>query len=455
MTTDVEHALTRAHERWEQLFGGAGEEAGRDEGVKLAAWRPPCWVRGVGVVLSMNLFETSTYKGPSADVVMVPASRVGEVEAALDEFAELVAGARRVGLRWGLKEGIGACLGVDEVHFEEGMLAPDLATVARRRRALATMEGRFEAVARRMREVYGLRLPRYLATFAAFWASLDALERQGAESLGRSPGGIMVWFEDDGLERRTRGGLDARLECRFRCDPPEMVTVMWGDSDGLHFGLWYDDPADPPTYVVHNYARDSAETWRDEEPTPLAVLAAAAKEAIEDPYREGEPPLALHAVREALGWFAEADRAALAADPPAPRWLSAPRIPTLGTFGPGLPADAGSIRVGDSYARHEAYRSQPGRVQKWIASARRECAEGRPAAALTFGLDLHWVDAEATREAARELLVAAYEALGRRAHAETIKVHYVHRDLGSVGVFLRRGESEGGEGEVGDGEGEG
>jgi hypothetical protein len=33
-------------------------------------------------------------------------------------------------------------------------------------------------------------------------------------------------------------------------------------------------------------------------------------------------------------------------------------------------------------------------------------------------------------------MVMAYEKLGRRAHAETAKIHYAHRDLASVGVFL-------------------
>ncbi|MCA9659078.1 MAG: DUF2228 domain-containing protein, partial [Myxococcales bacterium] len=294
----------------------------------------------------------------------------------------------------------------------------------------------FDAVATRMREVYGLRLPRSMATFAAFWRSLDPLERRGAEHLGRSPGGIMVWFEDGGLERRTRDDLDARLECRFRCDPPEMVTIMWGDSDGLHYGLWYDDPADPPTYVVHNYARDSAETWPDSQPTPLGVLAELVRERLEDPYSDETPPLTLYALRDALAWFADADAAALAADPPAQRWLDAPRFPTLGTFGPGLPEGAGEVRVSDPHVRLKAWREQPARTEKWIASARRECAEGRPAAALTFGLDLHWLDDDATRDTARELLTAAYAALDRHAHAATLAVHHEHRDLRSVGVFL-------------------
>jgi len=258
--------------------------------------------------------------------------------------------------------------------------------------------------------------------------------------LGRSPGGIMIWFEDDGLARKTRDDLDARPECRFRCDPPEFVSVMWGDSDGLHFGLWYDDPADLPTCIAHNYARDSAETWRDEEPSPLAVLVEHAREHVEGEYREEPISMPLYAACEALAWFTEADRAALALDPPAARWVEAPRIPALGTFGPALPPGAGTIRVGGPEARAKAWKTQPGRVRKWIDSAKRDCAEGRPAAALTFGLDLHWLDADEHRKDALELMVMAYEKLERYAHAETVKVHYAHRDLRSVGVFLPPGE---------------
>jgi Uncharacterised conserved protein (DUF2228) len=94
-----------------------------------------------------------------------------------------------------------------------------------------------------------------LTSFAALWRSLTEVERKGMKSVVRSPGGIMTWFEDGGLSRKTRDGLDQRLESRFRADPPELVTVMWGNSDGLHFGLWYDDPMHGPTFLAHNYAR--------------------------------------------------------------------------------------------------------------------------------------------------------------------------------------------------------
>lgn len=412
----------------------------KDERAELLFFDPAYFVRGLGVVAHFSLFDVKTYRGPSGELVVVPLARLHEPGAALDELAAALEALRSRGPAEALAEPLERTLGLAPARHTDGMFAPDEDTLRRRRDALAAMEARFDAVAARMMEVYGLRLPRYLAPFAAFWRSLDAVEQAGMGHLGRSPGGIMVWFQDGGLERKTRDGLDPRLESRFRCDPPEMVTVLWGDTDGLHYGLWYDDPADPPTYIVHNYARDSAETWRDEEPTPLALLAARAREHIAEASESDPVPLPVFAAREAIEWFAEADRAALAADPPAQRWLEADRIPTLGTFGPALPPGAGSIRVGDPEDRHKAWRGQPARVRKWIDSAKRDCAEGRPAAALTFGLDLHWLDTDEHRADALALMVMAYERLGRHAHAEIAKVHHANRDLPSVGVFVGTGE---------------
>lgn len=427
---EIAAAVALVRERWDALIPV------EQEGAKLDAWAPPYFVPGLGLVAGFNLFDPRTYKGPHAELVVIPATRLHEAPAALDELAATLARLARGGLVAALGAPLDETLGLAPARYTEGMFAPDEAAEHRRADALAVMAARFNDVSLRMREVYGLRLPRYLATFAAFWRSLDELERMGMVQLGRSPGGIMAWFEDGGLKRQTRDGLDARLESRFRHDPPEMVTIGWGDSDGLHYGLWYDDPADPPTCIAHSYARDSAETWRDTEPTPLAVFTARARERIAN--RDGDDParLPVFAASAALEWFVAADREALAADPPAARWLRADRIPTLGTFGPALPPGAGGIRVGPPKERAKAWRTQPARVRRWLDSAKRDCAEGRPAAALTFGLDLHWLDADEYRGDALTLLVMAYERLGRRAHAETIRVHYAHRDLRSVSVLL-------------------
>jgi hypothetical protein len=54
----------------------------------------------------------------------------------------------------------------------------------------------------------------------------------------------------------TVDGLDPRLEFRYYRDPPEFLTLLGGDTDGLHFGLWYDDPDDPPQGVASYYNND-------------------------------------------------------------------------------------------------------------------------------------------------------------------------------------------------------
>lgn len=42
-------------------------------------------------------------------------------------------------------------------------------------------------------------------------------------------------------EANLREGLDVRVHGRYYRDPPEFLTFMHGGTDGLHFGLWYDD----------------------------------------------------------------------------------------------------------------------------------------------------------------------------------------------------------------------
>lgn len=51
----------------------------------------------------------------------------------------------------------------------------------------------------------------------------------------------------------------AILHWRFQYDPPEFVTIMSGDTDGLHWGLWFDDHARLPPVVAGYYARDAFE----------------------------------------------------------------------------------------------------------------------------------------------------------------------------------------------------
>jgi hypothetical protein len=40
-------------------------------------------------------------------------------------------------------------------------------------------------------------------------------------------------------------------------DPPEFFTVFWGECDGYHLGLWFDEPAGAPSCVVSYYNNDA------------------------------------------------------------------------------------------------------------------------------------------------------------------------------------------------------
>ncbi|WP_433061149.1 ADP-ribosylation family protein [Dactylosporangium sp. CS-033363] len=307
--------------------------------------------------------------------------------------------------------------------------------------SVAAMHERFPLIYAHFRQVYSLRLPRHLAVYAAFWQgmSADAAECLG-ERLGLYPWGITELFEPGGLDRIPRDGLDERLHCRFRRDPAEFVTVMGGDTDGLHFGLWYDDPAELPSFIAHNYARDSAETWTNRAPTLLEQIRIRLADMRRDveldgpEHYEGMPPF--EPLEAALDAYAQADAEALAADGP-PRWADAPRPRAAITIGPILPPAAGDPRAAEAGTRLDTYRD-PAAAALVIAEARAELAAGRPALALMVGGELHWLDADEYRAESTELLTGAYRALGRDALAEIIEVHHAHRDLRSVEVLTPR-----------------
>jgi hypothetical protein len=311
---------------------------------------------------------------------------------------------------------------------------------ARRAAALATMLDRFPAVANRVREVYGLRLPRHLAVFAALWHSASAAERLGLDDLMLRPWGITDYFGDDGLHLVGRDGLDERLHCRYRRDPAEFVTVVSGGSDGEHWGLWYDDPAELPTFIAYNWARDSAETETDFARTVIIQLRMRITDVMRDyagkPAEIARLTETLGPLESALDWFGSADADALAADGE-PRWAGKPRHWCGGTLFPALPSGSGNPRFAQSYERLDDFRSGSPRGGEWIAEAARELEAGQPAFALAVGGELHWLDRDEYRAASHQLLAGAYRALGRDALAAIVEVHIAHRDLRSVDVLVR------------------
>lgn len=404
---------------------------------KLACRHAPVRVPGLGWVAEVKLYSTETYRGTAAELVLAPA------HASLDDARdEALAAAMRVvelGLDVAIELPLGEALQLRTLDPSDEDTLEQLTTldvIGRRRKALARVRGCFAAVEQRFAEVYGLRLPRSLIAWAALLDSLGPFESRALEWLGRSGGGIMVWFEPGGFARTPRAlpdsgvPADPRLDCRFRRDPPELVTIAWGDSDGLHYGLWFDDPAEPASTIVANYARDSAETWDTRARDMLALL----REQLAELERDEAPGLALALLERAIAWFEREAADELAADPPS-RWRDVARPSIIGSMGPALLPEHGHARASEASRRYEAYRSESPDVDAWIAQAQHELEQGQPAFALVLGRELHWFDSDRWRERGLALLVDAYRALGRDALAEIALVHHRHRDLRSVAIY--------------------
>jgi hypothetical protein len=275
-----------------------------------------------------------------------------------------------------------------------------------------------------VQSIWGLALPRTLAVYHAFQLAIAGLPHAVRDASDTSPGGILDRLAPRGWELALRPGLDERVHCHFRQDPPEMLSFAWGNSDGLHFGLWY-DTKDEAIAVVSNYARDSAETWITGE-HPLSVCRQRWRH---DAPASGETGFAIRLYLEELAWF-EAEEQRVAGKTSAAALARRPGL--LG--GPGS-VPAAKLPL-DVERRVDVYRNDPDSVRGWMVEAREALQAGAPALALALGRELHWFDHDRYREEAGALLLAAYEALGRAAHAGILRAHLTHRDERSVGVYL-------------------
>ncbi|MCP4131804.1 MAG: HPF1 family protein [bacterium] len=402
-------------------------------GHKFVCWDGPVFLPAVGLIAEIELYDTSTYETNSTEIILVHKDRPDDLVPAVERLRECCKLLRDEStLKKAMKNPLHEFLEFNELVCEESLFSPSPEDDERRRNALEKAFDSFDFIAINMRGIFGLKLPRHMAVFAAFLRSLNELEHRGLEFLGRSPSGIMAWFETNGLFLPPLDGLDPRLHYRYRCDPAEFITIMSGDSDGLHYGLWYDDPAEFPSFIASNYARDSAETGSTGCTTACEVLIDEVNEYIK--YQKATAKIL--ALKAALAWFADADSLALKEDGPLPL-ANAERVEHIGGTCPALPPDSGDPRCSskESESRYKAYDKRSPEVQEWIKEARAELDQGKPAFALVLGRELHWFDCDDYREISFELLVGAYRKLGRDALAEIAEVHFKNRDLSSVDVY--------------------
>ena len=299
-----------------------------------------------------------------------------------------------------------------------------------RQDALQLAESRFPHVAARFETVYGMRLPRHVTYAAAFFLGLQDDERDEAWQMDAAGlFGVGEWFLDGALDKTAYA--DERVHGRFRRDPPEMISFISGNSDGSHWGLWYDDPNELPRVCAHNWARDSAET-SDGLPTLLASVKRRVDERDDDDDEERSDAWA-----RTYDWLAqmvarerEAHRKERIA---APEPRTHDLVGGMDPIGVDVPVDL--LGYAASRARYDAYRANAPEVLEQILSAKAELLQGKPGRALVIGRELHWFDADETRDACTELLTKAYRALGRDALAGVVEAHHAARDMPTVDVY--------------------
>jgi len=80
---------------------------------KLACWRPPVHVPGVGWIAEVTLFSTATYQGPRVDVILAPAR--ASVEEAREFALEAAARVVELGLDIAIELPLAETLGLVEL----------------------------------------------------------------------------------------------------------------------------------------------------------------------------------------------------------------------------------------------------------------------------------------------------------------------------------------------------
>ncbi len=274
-----------------------------------------------------------------------------------------------------------------------------------------------------LRELYGIEFPDELFAFWDWHQALTGDAAAGFKALGLSLHGAPDVLAGKFDDRELR--YPALLHWRYQYDPPELFTVMTGNTDGLHWGYWFDDPGRLPPVVASFYARDAFElTQHGSLFHALATHLAHHRRG----NRENRKYDMAHAAEydEELVAF-DALRAAL------PRLVPAPvRTSTIMTdegMGIVVPRDQvadWSVPTDGELAHAEI-----------LAFVEAEILAGRPGTALLVGKRL-W---DGNRLFAFDVLIRAYEALGREPLRAVATVHREHPSLPSLDILsYQRGD---------------
>jgi hypothetical protein len=259
-----------------------------------------------------------------------------------------------------------------------------------------------------------LELPGSIFRFRAFFEAIGPDARRALDEHEISPCGITELFGKSAADLDS--DVDARAHARFFRDPPEFLTFMIGGTDGLHYGLWFDDPSE--CTGVTSYFHNMSPRMGVPAGTPLEAVRSELENRCM--WVEDEDPAERE---EVLTWAGGLRK----------------RLMTVET---GDRPEARPMRGdGSFYTWSEAWQTELSgaspMVDDHVRNAKERCAAGDPGHALALGRDLHWitVDDPAREQDARDLLVMAYRAMGQRYLADVAEAHYRHRELSFINAL--------------------
>ena len=268
----------------------------------------------------------------------------------------------------------------------------------------------------------GFRLPTSLVQLARFLMTdgrglLDELKLRATGPLAM----LLAQEAPSRLDDPT--GLNIPfLEARHARDLPELFTFLEGREDGLHWGLLWDRPADPPRGVASFCSQDQS-PLRLHAGVYAAVLdiiadqLAMIPEQIEDdPDHEAEHKARIPVLRNRdLALRAHATKSGVSLEEQRGRGLASDTGLDLITPPSPQPPSAGT----DGLKRLE----KPADIKAVCQAALSGVDHGRPYDAILVGRSLFfWKDAS-HRETAGVLLDRGYAAIGNHALARVLAAH--------------------------------
>ncbi len=281
-----------------------------------------------------------------------------------------------------------------------------------------------------LRQKYGFDFPDSFFEFKRF---VDLAKTKGLslyDALDMSLGDVFEVFNPE-LDLEN---FDPVEKSRYYCDPPEFFTVLYGHTDGLHWGYWVDGHSADEYPVVSYYHSDAYELGSDGDGLFEALryrMEQAHSGYLDNahyaPHDEEEQAhctqqlTRIEALRQALSGFPTSERKETG-EAYIDRYGGVPRDVLAPTYeGMGLVAPEHLFRplAFDPFSTAHGYRPNDDSAQRLYEEGLRALEEGFPATALKIGRDL-WIFSDYA-ELSANLLDAAYDAMGLGAQRQIVR----------------------------------